>query len=585
LKGGSVEGRRRRVLLVVLVGVVGLVGYLVIAAPPVADDDAYSVDEDTVLTVAAPGVLDGDTDPDGDPLTAVLDSDPANGTLTLNPDGSFTYTPSTHFNGTDTFTYRANDGTSDSNVATVTITVNPLNDAPVADDAFFVTQPEVPVSITLEATDPDVDPFNPETHPLVFAIVSGPVNGVLSGDLAAVSYEEPNKASVELTYTPNAAFVGSDLITFSVTDPTGAFDTAVVQIAVQERPPIVGVLWGTWDIYVTLQEAQTFSLTMTSSLTTVYTLDSCEFRGQATFSETGFSALTLKADFPLGELATVVSTLAFDPTSSSPFSYWRTTTRFELDGIDCTHTFYLAPDSASSYTTLVARWKIQDVSFTSRTKFSGWSFSFDREEIRARWVWVPCGLNLNATLSIECEGFDEFSLKVRDVPLLGQECERLCIYLTLETTFTTVSKDVTGTFTCRSNWIDCLKVLCEVNADAMSIQGVSVYGLRLKTSLPGGVEFRTDTSFTEDKNASVTGYSDYFEKLALTGPTLPCCGSPGRWQIATYFKSGGTTLFGWGKTTLLLHTSLGDQITIFAEVTFSSEEPKWVWTSGFEARW
>lgn len=579
------EGRRRRVLLVVLVGVVVLVEYLVIAAPPVADDDAYSVDEDTVLTVTAPGVLDGDTDPDGDPLTAVLDSGPSNGTLTLNPNGSFTYTPSTDFNGTDTFTYRANDGTSDSNVATVTITVNPLNDAPVAEDAFFVTQPEASVSIILEATDPDVDPFNPETHPLVFAIVSGPVNGVLSGDLAAVSYEEPNKASVELTYTPNVAFVGSDLITFSVTDPTGAFDTAVVQIAVQERPPIGGVLWGTWDTYVTLQGAQTLSLTMTSSLTAVYTLDPLEFRGQATFSETGFSALTLKTDFPLGELATVVSTLVFDPTSSSPFSYWRTVTRFEVHEIDCTHTFYLSADSVSSYTTLVARWKMQDVSFTSTTRFSGCDFTFAEQEIRARWVWAPCDLNLNATLSIECEGFDEFSLTVRDVPILGQECEGLCIYLTLETAFTTVSKEVTGTFTCRSNWIDCLKVLCEVSSDGMGIHALSIYGLRLKTSFPGGVEFRADTSFTEDKNASVTGHSDYFEKWALTGPTLPCCGSPGRWQIATYFKSSGTTLFGWGKTTLLLHTSLSNQLRIFAETTFSSEEPKWVWTSGFEARW
>ena len=57
-----------------------------------------------------------------------------NGTLTLNADGSFTYTPAANFNGTDSFTYKANDGTADSNVATVTITVNPVNDAPVAVD-------------------------------------------------------------------------------------------------------------------------------------------------------------------------------------------------------------------------------------------------------------------------------------------------------------------------------------------------------------------------------------------------------------------------------------------------------------------
>ncbi|WP_165614609.1 cadherin-like domain-containing protein, partial [Mycolicibacterium flavescens] len=67
---------------------------------------------------------------EGDPLEAILVSGPANGTLTLNDDGSFTYTPDENFNGTDTFTYKVNDGTEDSDTATVTITVNAVNDAP-----------------------------------------------------------------------------------------------------------------------------------------------------------------------------------------------------------------------------------------------------------------------------------------------------------------------------------------------------------------------------------------------------------------------------------------------------------------------
>ncbi|WP_217697922.1 Ig-like domain-containing protein, partial [Sinomonas mesophila] len=82
---------------------------------PTAVDDAYSTAEDTALVEPAPGVLGNDTDPDGDPLTAVLVAGPGNGTLTLNADGSFSYTPNANFNGTDTFTYKANDGTADSN--------------------------------------------------------------------------------------------------------------------------------------------------------------------------------------------------------------------------------------------------------------------------------------------------------------------------------------------------------------------------------------------------------------------------------------------------------------------------------------
>src|SRR5204862_8198 len=83
--------------------------------PPVSAGDAYAVNEDTVLTVAAPGVLGNDSDPEGQPLTAQLVSGPAHGTLALNANGSFTYTPAANYNGPDAFTYKANDGALDSN--------------------------------------------------------------------------------------------------------------------------------------------------------------------------------------------------------------------------------------------------------------------------------------------------------------------------------------------------------------------------------------------------------------------------------------------------------------------------------------
>jgi PKD repeat protein len=101
--------------------------------PPVAESDAYATDEDVPLSVAAPGVLDNDTDVDGDSLTAAVVVDVTNGLLTLNLEGSFVYTPDADFYGEDLFTYVANDGVADSNIATVTITVDPVNDPPVAD--------------------------------------------------------------------------------------------------------------------------------------------------------------------------------------------------------------------------------------------------------------------------------------------------------------------------------------------------------------------------------------------------------------------------------------------------------------------
>ena len=92
----------------------------------------YVVSEEGTLNVSAVnGVLPNDYDIDGDTLTAVLVSGPANAAaFSLNPDGSFTYTPTANFNGIDSFTYSANDGSVDSNIATVTIRVDAVNDAP-----------------------------------------------------------------------------------------------------------------------------------------------------------------------------------------------------------------------------------------------------------------------------------------------------------------------------------------------------------------------------------------------------------------------------------------------------------------------
>jgi uncharacterized repeat protein (TIGR01451 family) len=101
---------------------------------PVAVDDAYSMVENAILNEPAiTGVLANDTDADGDPLTAVLAGGPTHGALTLNADGSFIYTPDADYFGSDTFTYMANDGIADSNVATVTITIS--------EEEFFIYLP------------------------------------------------------------------------------------------------------------------------------------------------------------------------------------------------------------------------------------------------------------------------------------------------------------------------------------------------------------------------------------------------------------------------------------------------------------
>src|SRR5262249_10197922 len=87
--------------------------------PPAAHDDAYSLKENQILVVPAPGLLGNDADADGDAMSALPATKPSHGAVTLNLDGSFTYAPDKDYNGADSFTYRTGDGFSQSDVATV----------------------------------------------------------------------------------------------------------------------------------------------------------------------------------------------------------------------------------------------------------------------------------------------------------------------------------------------------------------------------------------------------------------------------------------------------------------------------------
>jgi VCBS repeat-containing protein len=113
---------------------------------PVASDVPMTTAEDTALLLDLRNYA---SDIDSATLTAVIVDGPANGTLTANADGTFTYTPNLNFHGADSFTYRVRDEELDSNLATVSLTVTPVNDAPVATDAALTTLEDTALVIDL----------------------------------------------------------------------------------------------------------------------------------------------------------------------------------------------------------------------------------------------------------------------------------------------------------------------------------------------------------------------------------------------------------------------------------------------------
>ncbi|MEK6807960.1 MAG: putative S-layer protein [Nanoarchaeota archaeon] len=202
------------------------------AAVPVATNDAYNTNEDVQLVVvAANGVLANDTDADaGAVLTAVKVTDPAHGAVMLNADSSFTYTPAANYNGADSFTYKANDSADDSNVATVTITITAVNDAPTAtNDAYTVAEDvvlTVPVATGVLANDLDVD-----TGTTLTAVkVTDPLHGTVILN-----------ANGGFTYTPTANYNGADSFTYKVNDGVVDSNPATVSLtitAVNDAPII-----------------------------------------------------------------------------------------------------------------------------------------------------------------------------------------------------------------------------------------------------------------------------------------------------------------------------------------------------------
>jgi hypothetical protein len=175
---------------------------------PVADAQSVTTAEDTAVAILLTG-----SDTEGSSLTYIVVDPPANGTLTGDAP-TLSYEPDLNFNGADSFTFKVNDGDLDSEVATVSISITPVNDAPDAiDDAAEVQQY---ASVVIEVLANDTDAENDE---LSVSAVTAPMHGS-----ATINPDG------SITYSPNATFKGGDMFNYTASDPSGASDSATVTI-------------------------------------------------------------------------------------------------------------------------------------------------------------------------------------------------------------------------------------------------------------------------------------------------------------------------------------------------------------------
>jgi len=200
---------------------------------PIAIDDAPIVNEDDVL---AGNVLSNDNDVENDTLTvnATPITPPANGTLILNPDGSYTYTPNPDFNGTDTFEYEVCDDQTPPacDTATVLITIDSVNDAPLAmpDTLYMLANSTLQDNIILN--DSDIENHNLMAMTMPMAV---PINGTL-----AIA---PNG---NIDYTPNPNYIGTETFSYEVCDDGNPIACSIAEVVIIIEPDCVDIQLAVW---------------------------------------------------------------------------------------------------------------------------------------------------------------------------------------------------------------------------------------------------------------------------------------------------------------------------------------------------
>jgi hypothetical protein len=191
---------------------------------PIVVDSSYTLNENSEITVNAPGVLANDSDPNGNPLSAILQDAPARGTVSLNTNGSFEYTPYPNYYGSDSFAYLANDGSlSSTSVATVQLTIAYVPQTPTAENVGYAMQEDD--RLTIAAPGVLSTAFDPQGLSLQAVVVNSPTDGNLTLN-----------ADGAFVYTPNPGFAGTDGFTFRAENGVLNSSLATVTINVSAIP-------------------------------------------------------------------------------------------------------------------------------------------------------------------------------------------------------------------------------------------------------------------------------------------------------------------------------------------------------------
>jgi hypothetical protein len=448
-------------------------------------------------------------------------------------------------------------------------------------DVYVTTLQDHAVTFVITASDTDVDPDDLMMHPILFELVEGPRHGTLDGGLEDTHYQLPDKASVTVTYQPDAGFFGDDTFTVAVIDPDDE-DSELVTVTIEvSKARGVQRFAGAWDSEMGFDLQSSEVSAFTQRLTALYQVDALVLKGIADFAlesaggspTVAFDALRLEASAMVGGLS-AYGVLAFAPGAVPPaglFDYLLTNVSGHIGDVFVAHMLYLTDPRVQSYQAISFQGSVAGVAVGNTTRWKmtqGCGFAFSRNDTQVRWE--TCGVPCHASLAVSDAGFQALSLGADGILVsLGTGLLQR-ITLDAGVALTTTDK----TFSLSMDWEPepwaCTRLFGELKlsgAGLETIDAISLYGFVVEFDVPDTVHVKFATSLDPAKNGVVTGQAEYFEVLELSGDLASCCSAAGTWSVATYFEDTSTALFDWAETQAEANVVLSEHLTVGSAMT------------------
>lgn len=338
-------------------------------------------------------------------------------------------------------------------------------------------------------------------------------------------------------------------------------------------------LSGSWTTAIVIAP-QTFTVTsFNSTLIVDYTVATWTFRSLTQIGLTGWTSQIFSATGTIGGMSGT-SHLAFDPINAK-FSYWNMSVSVAIAGVGFTATSNLT--STGIGWTFAASGSMNHVDLLAKAYFNedangnvqtgSYTLCFSRVDIDAKFPF-GCVNPVDISLSFSAaDGFDGLQVAMNNI--VWEQFPAITFDVTVKFTLQTEGKTLTLTpkLNLKPGCITLYADLVSTNAPLV-ITGVDIYGLSLNYQWDQG-SVTSYSSFAADKNVTITGKSEYWEKLLLQTTSESCCGGSIVTSAATYFQSGSGALFDWGETDISLAVGIGSNITFKTGTVFTA-------VSGFE---